>query len=132
MAASGKDRGFYVGGRLGPWLGLLLSLWVTAHAFLRSGADQGRTGRHWLALGIAGPILAAGGWVIGKFAGAYVGELCYSGRREQLGFLAGGLLGLLVAGLLARATESSAGPALGLLGLGIGAGIGRGLAQPRP
>ncbi|MDD5628170.1 MAG: hypothetical protein PHU21_03835 [Elusimicrobia bacterium] len=128
---SAQGRGFYIGGRVGSWLGLLLSCGVTARAFLRSG-EQGWTSQHWIALGIAGPILLAAGWMAGKFAGSYLGELRCSGRREQIGFIAGALLGLVAARLLCAATLSSAGPALTLLGLCIGAGVGRSLAQPRP
>jgi|GEM_PF-5096100 len=51
--------------------------------------------------------------------------------RERIGFLAGGLLGLLAAELVARGLASSAGPGLWLLGFGLGAGIGRSLAAPR-
>jgi hypothetical protein len=132
-SGSKKDRGFYVGGRSGSWLGLLGSLCGTAYIFLQAGAAHGWTGDRWMAVCLVGPILVAGGWVAGKFAGSYVGELCYSGRREQIGFLAGGLLGLFIGELAAGSVASAAGrSALWFMGLGIGAGVGRSLAQPRP
>ncbi|MBI5241755.1 MAG: hypothetical protein HY926_14880 [Elusimicrobia bacterium] len=120
-----KDRGFYRGGRAGSWLGLAASFTGTAWAFFHSGAAGGWTGDRWLALCIAGPVLVAGGWIAGKFAGSYVGELLYSGRREQAGSLAGAAAGALLAELCWDRNG------MWLIGLAIGAGIGRYLAQPR-
>jgi hypothetical protein len=120
-----KDRGFYRGGRLGARLGLAGSLAGTAVAFYRAGVAGGWTGDRWMALCIAGPVLVAGGWIAGKFAGSYIGELVYSGRREQVGFLAGAAAGALLVELCWGRHS------LWLIGLFIGAGIGRSLARLR-
>ena len=120
-----RDRGFYQGGRVGAWLGLAGSSAGTAWAFFHSGSAAGWTGDRWLALCIAGPVLVAGGWIAGKFAGSFLGELLYSGRREQAGFLAGAVAGALL-GELCWGRRG-----LWLIGLFIGAGIGRSLARPR-
>jgi hypothetical protein len=120
-----QAKGFDHGGRLGARLGLAGSLLGTAAVFYRAGIAGGWTADHWMALGIAGPVFVAGGWIAGKFAGSYIGELASSGRREQVGFLAGAAAGALL-GELCWGRHS-----LWLIGLFIGAGIGRFLARPR-
>jgi len=127
-----KDRGFYLGGRIGSGLGLLLAALGTAAMFLRSAQGQGWSSHHWMALCIAGPIFAAGGWLAGRFAGSYVGDLLGGSRREKGGFLLGALCGALLGESLAIFSSAPALRSSGwVIGAFVGTGIGRELARPR-
>jgi hypothetical protein len=116
--------------RIGSWIGLAAAAVGTAYIFSRGASVRGCTGSFWTALVIVGPLFVSGGWLLGRFLGAYIEEFWGLPRREKIGFALGALGGAFMGSLLAVfSSHPGAQPVLVCIGLFVGPGIGRDIAK---